>query len=224
MGALPLLSYTPDDMWTQMLRRGDGTLRLPAESFDLAGVLVDRANTFLKTHPDAALALQRVLTLRCATVREDGEPTKRRAARAEFTEQEWNLVSELADYPNRLLVAVTTEAGETYAEVAHESIFRHWQKLRQWVIAEQSFLSWRKRFEQQRQFWRLAPVDSKDRALLMVLYLEQAQQWAEKRANDLSPDDQNFIHLSIEQSFLSWRKRFENQRQDWETRAHPPTE
>ena len=111
VGALPLLSYTLDDMWTQMVRRGDGTLRLPAQSFELGGVLVDRADTFLETHPGAEDALRRVLTLRLATVREDGEPTRRRAARAEFSDEEWRLVSELADYPNRLLVTVTTESG-----------------------------------------------------------------------------------------------------------------
>ena len=32
VGALPLLSYTLDDMWTQMVQQGDGTLRLPAQS------------------------------------------------------------------------------------------------------------------------------------------------------------------------------------------------
>ena len=35
-GALPLLSYTLDDMWTQMVRRGDGVLRLPAERLSRA--------------------------------------------------------------------------------------------------------------------------------------------------------------------------------------------
>ena len=51
VGALPLLSYTLDDMWTQMVKRGDGVLRLPAQSFELGGVLVDRADTFLAAHP-----------------------------------------------------------------------------------------------------------------------------------------------------------------------------
>src|SRR6266571_8500955 len=51
VGALPLLSYSLDDMWTQMVRRGDGTLRHPAQSFELGGVLVDRANRFLETTP-----------------------------------------------------------------------------------------------------------------------------------------------------------------------------
>ena len=63
VGALPLLSYTLDDMWTQMVRHGDGMLRLPAQSFELGGVLVDRANNFLATHPGAEDALRRVLTL-----------------------------------------------------------------------------------------------------------------------------------------------------------------
>ena len=52
VGALPLLSYTLDDMWTQMVRHGDGTLRLPAQSFELGGVLVDRADKFLAAHPE----------------------------------------------------------------------------------------------------------------------------------------------------------------------------
>ena len=50
-GALPLLSYTLDDMWTKMVQRGDGLLRLPAEAFEPGGVLADRANAFLATIP-----------------------------------------------------------------------------------------------------------------------------------------------------------------------------
>ena len=33
-----------DDMWTAMVKRGDGVLRLPAQAIELGGVLVDRAN------------------------------------------------------------------------------------------------------------------------------------------------------------------------------------
>ena len=79
VGALPLLSYTLDDMWTAMVKAGDGVLRLPMQSFELGGVLVDRANAFLADNPGAEEALKRLLTLKLATVREDGEPTRRRA-------------------------------------------------------------------------------------------------------------------------------------------------
>ena len=98
--------------------------------------------------------MRRIFTLKLATVREDGEPTRRRAFRSEFSDEEWRLVSELADHPNRLLVTVATpKAGETYAEVAHEAIFRRWDKLREWIAAEREFLAWRSGLEAARRAW-----------------------------------------------------------------------
>jgi hypothetical protein len=41
-GALPLLSYLLDDMWSAMVARGDGVLRLPPAAMELGGVLVAR--------------------------------------------------------------------------------------------------------------------------------------------------------------------------------------
>ena len=198
VGALPLLSYTLDDMWQSMVKRGDGVLRLPVQSFELGGVLVDRADRFLETHPGAEGALRRVLTLRLATVREDGEPTRRRAARAEFSDKEWQLVSELADYPNRLIVTVTAETGETYAEVAHEAIFRRWDKLREWIATEREFLAWRSGLEVGRRSWAETPETSKADALLVGAALTQAQSWLLKRAEDLPAPDREFIAQSIE--------------------------
>jgi formylglycine-generating enzyme required for sulfatase activity len=197
VGALPLLSYTLDDMWTQMVKGGDGVLRLPAQSFELGGVLVDRANMFLAAHPNSEDALRRLLTLRLATVHEDGEPTRRRAPRSEFSAGEWRLVSELADHPNRLLVTVTAESGEIYAEVAHESIFRRWNKLRDWIAAEREFLAWRSGLEAARRAWHAIPPRSKDDALLMGHGLVQASNWLAKRAEDISPVDREFVMLSL---------------------------
>jgi hypothetical protein len=151
VGALPLLSYTLDDMWAEMVKRGDGVLRLPAQSFELGGVLVDRADKFLDDHPKSQDKLRRIFTLKLATVREGEEPTRRRALRSEFSEEEWRLVSELAGHPNRLLVTATPEGGETYAEVAHEAIFRRWDTLRNWIAAEREFLAWRTGLEAARR-------------------------------------------------------------------------
>jgi hypothetical protein len=110
VGALPLLSYTLDNMWTLMVKRQDGVLRLPAQSFELGGVLVNRADEFLVTHPKSEDDLRRIFTLNLATVREDEEPTRRRAVRSEFSDEEWQLVCALADHPNRLLVTVRPRA------------------------------------------------------------------------------------------------------------------
>jgi formylglycine-generating enzyme required for sulfatase activity len=197
VGALPLLSYTLDDMWTQMVQRGDGTLRLPIQSFELGGVLIDRAEKFLATHLGAEDSLRRMLTLRFATLHEGGEPTRRRAPHSEFSEAEWRLVSELADDPYRLLVTITTENGETYAEVAHEVIFRRWEKLRGWIATERQFLIWKSGLEAARHVWLATPDHAKNDALLMGLALEQAKNWLAKRSQDIVPVDRNFILLSL---------------------------
>jgi hypothetical protein len=156
-GALPLLSYLLDDMWMRMVQQGDGVLRLPAQAIELGAVLVDRADAFLAAHPGSGDELRRIFTLKLATVREGEEPTRRRAARSEFTDAEWRLVNELADHPNRLLVTATSETGETYAEVAHEAVFTRWDKLRDWIAAEREFLAWRTGLEAARRAWQKTP-------------------------------------------------------------------
>src|SRR5262249_55369998 len=195
-GALPLLSYTLDDMWTQMVQRGDGVLRLPAQSFELGGVLVDRADAFLAAHPHSQDELRRIFTLKLATVREGEEPTRGRAPRFEFTDEEWRLVCELADQPNRLLVTATSEAGETYAEVAHEAVFKRWEKLRDWIAAEREFLAWKTGLEAARRAWQATPKEMRTGALLMGVALAQAQSWLGKRREDLPVVDRNFIDQS----------------------------
>ena len=140
-----------------MVERGDGVLRLPLPAIELGGVLVERADAFLAAPSRVRGRAAAHLHAKLATVREDGEPTRRRALRSEFTDEEWRLVSELADHPNRLLVTATPEGGETYAEVAHEAIFRRWDKLREWIAAEREFLIWRSGLEAARRAWQATP-------------------------------------------------------------------
>jgi hypothetical protein len=224
-GALPLLSYALDDMWTRMVWNGDGVLRVTAASFETGSVLIDRADHFIAAHPGAEDAMRRLLTLRLATVREDGEPTRRRASRSECTEDEWLLVSALAEHPYRLLVTVTTETGESYAEVAHDAIFRRWSKLRDWIAIEREFLAWRNGLEADRRFWEMAPDQSKDSALLMGLRLEQGKMWLAQRPRDILKVDRVFIARSLEQSTKSigrrWPTTFQWQRQRLAGRPSP---
>ena len=87
-------------------------------------------------------------------------------------------------------------SGETYAEVAHEAIFRRWDKLRQWIAAEREFLAWRSGLEAARRAWQATTDRSKNNALLMGLALAQAQNWLAKRSGVLAAEDRNFISLS----------------------------
>jgi hypothetical protein len=206
-GALPLLSYLLDDMWTKMVERADGVLRLPAQALELGGVLAERADQFLLAHPKAEDDLRRVLTLKLANVREDGEPTRRRARRSEFSDTQWQLVSDLADHPHRLLVTATVEGGETYAEVAHEAIFRRWEKLRDWIAAEREFLVWKSGLENERRKWEAAPESAKSDALLMGLALAQAQSWVVNRPQDLPQSDLDFVGASLKREALERKQK-----------------
>lgn len=196
-GALPLLSYLLDDMWTQMVERGDGILRLPEGAVELGRVLVQRAEAFLARNPRAEDKLRRIFTLKLATVREDGEPMRRRSYRSEFSDEEWRLVSELAGDPNRLLAVATPEVGEPHAEVAHEAIFKRWDKLKEWIAAEREFLAWRSGLEAARRAWAATAEATKAEALLMGAALAQTQSWFAKRAEDLPAPDREYIVQSI---------------------------
>ena len=207
-GALPLLSYTLDDMWTSMVKRGDGVLRLGTKSFDLVAVLTSRADAFLAAHPGAEAMLRQIMTLRLATIQEGEKVTRRRARRSEFSDAEWRLVTALADHPNRLLVTVTSESGETHAEVAHETIFGRWEKLREWVAAEQEFLAWKSGFDGACRAWEKSPVASKKGALLMGAPLAKAQEWLDRRREGLT---------QIEREFVAQSSRYERvrRRREW---------
>ena len=140
-GALPLLSYLLTDMWDGMVKRGDATLRLPAQAIDVGSVLASRAEEFLKANPDRETALRRLLTLRLAALPPEGEPVRREACRAECSDAEWALAASLADQPWRLVVTGEREAdGEIVAEVAHEALLRAWPRLTSWLREERDFL------------------------------------------------------------------------------------
>jgi formylglycine-generating enzyme required for sulfatase activity len=197
-GALPLLSYLLDDMWSEMVKRGDGVMRLPKRAIELGDVLADRADQFLADHPASTDAIRRIFTLNLATVREDGQTTRRQAPRSEFSDEQWRLVSALADHPNRLLATSTSEAGVVHAEVAHEAIFRRWARLRDWIKDERDFLAWRTGLEAAQRTWAATPADAKSEALLMGAALTRAQGWLAKHGDDLAPADRDFIERSAE--------------------------
>jgi formylglycine-generating enzyme required for sulfatase activity len=173
-----------------------GVLRLPAQAFEPGSALINRADAFLAAHPNAEHQLRRIFVLKLANLREGEEPTRRRATRSDFTDEEWRLVKKLADHPNRLLVTATPQGGETYAEVAHEMIFRRWRKLRDWITAEREFLAWKTGLEAACRGWKNTPDSAKSGALLMGASLKQAQSWRAKRGEDLPALDREFIDQS----------------------------
>lgn len=203
--ALPLLQYVLERLWQQR-RSGYLTVDAYTAMGGVLNALGHEADAFLANHPGSEPVLRRIFTLKLATILEDGEPMRRRAARSEFTEEEWKIVGELADRRNRLLVTDTSESGEAYAEVAHSAMFQSWARLREWIAGEREFLIWRSSLEAAFRRWSAAPPGSSDDALLMGLELAQAERWLRNRAEDLPAANRDFIASSIERQRLSQRR------------------
>ena len=90
--------------------------------------------------------------------------------------------------------------------MAHEAIFRRWDKLRDWIAAERDFLAWRSRLEAARRAWQATPDGSKNDALLMGAALTQAQSWLASAAEDLPVADRDFIDRSVERESKARRR------------------
>jgi hypothetical protein len=124
-----------------MVRRGDATLRMPAQAVDVGGVLASRAEEFLKGHPDEEKALRRLLTLKLTSFQPGGEPVRRQTTVEECINTEWALAALLAGHPWRLVVMGERAAdGRIVAEVAHEALLRAWPRLANWLRQERDFL------------------------------------------------------------------------------------
>ena len=201
---LPLLAFLLEGMWMQMVARGDGILRLPVGG--LAEVVSERAESFVAMHRGAEDQIRDLFIRKLLVMRENDEPIPRPARRSEFSEDEWRLVCELADYPYRLLVLTTPASGQTYAEVASDAIFRSWPRFREWLYRERQFLVWRAKIETVYREWQVAPSELKKDALLTGLRLAEAESWLLQRANDLDAGIRQYIHLS---------KRRGSRRQRW---------
>ncbi|MFL6798068.1 MAG: ATP-binding protein [Xanthobacteraceae bacterium] len=212
-GALPLLSYLLTDMWEAMRRRGDATLRLPAQAIDVGGVLASRAEEFLADNPNDANDLRRLLTLRLALVPAEGEAIRRQATQEECSTTEWALAARLADHPWRLTVLHERELDRRMiAEVAHEAFLRGWPRLSHWLRDEREFLVFKSDAERAERRWR--EQGKTGSALLTGLDLKRAQQWLPSRKADLDVNVAMFLEQSIEAERSAFDRLVQAQKQE----------
>ena len=200
-GALPLLSDLLQEMWLNMLSRGDGVLRWSDQPgiVDIGLPLKRRADAFLElptTDPDV---VRRLFTLRLAQVAQVGEPVRRRARKSECTPAEWSVAEQLAGSDQRLLtISDPLLGGEPIVEVAHEQLLQSWPTLKRWLAEQREFLIWRTETEQAAADYRKLPVEKRPEAVLMGLRLTSAESWFAQRADDLAPELRDYVKASID--------------------------
>ncbi|MBD2538188.1 SUMF1/EgtB/PvdO family nonheme iron enzyme [Coleofasciculus sp. FACHB-SPT36] len=122
------------------------------------------------------------------------EDTRRLATRDEVGEDKWDLVRRLADA--RLVVTGWDEgAGKETVEIVHEALIRQWGRLRGWMESDRTFRSWQERLRTVMRQWESTGQD--EAVLLRGTLLAEAEAWQQKRSDELSEAERDFILLSL---------------------------
>jgi tetratricopeptide (TPR) repeat protein len=102
----------------------------------------------------------------------------------------------------------TRDGFSEVIEVAHEALLREWPALRGWLEADREFLIGKDKLTEDIANWRSAAAGQKSEALLGGLALTRARQWlVERRAQDLTGEEREFIGASIAQADAATKRK-----------------
>lgn len=192
-GNLPLLEFTLTQLWVQ---QQDGQMTHAAYKV-IGGVEKSLANhaeaEFGKLKPEEQKRAQQVF-VQLVRPGEGTEDTRRLASRDEVGENNWDLVTHLADA--RLVVTGRDETTSTETvEIVHEALIREWGRLHGWIESDRSFRTWQELLRSRMRQWENAGQD--EGPLLRGVPLAEAENWLQQRQNELSQAEQNFIQQSL---------------------------
>ncbi|HSF76051.1 MAG TPA: WD40 repeat domain-containing protein, partial [Microcoleus sp.] len=191
-GNLPLLEFALTELWKR--RKGKELSHTAYEEIgEVQGALTTYANAqYQLLNPSEQKQVQRIF-IQLVRPGEGAEDTRRMALKAELGEQSWSLVKQLADA--RLVVTSRNSASIDTVEVVHEALIKNWGQLRDWMSADHDFRSWQERLRAAIQQWQEAQQD--EGALLRGVPLVVAESWLQKRSDELSSGELEFIQKSV---------------------------
>ncbi|MDF0553334.1 WD40 repeat domain-containing protein [Kamptonema sp. UHCC 0994] len=191
-GNLPLLEFALTELWAK--RKGKELTHAAYEEIgEVQGALTTYANAqYQLLNPSEQKQVQRIF-IQLVRPGEGAEDTRRMALKAELGDQSWSLVKQLADA--RLVVTSRNSASIETVEVVHEALIKNWGQLREWMSADRDFRSWQERLRAAVQQWQEAQQD--EGALLRGVPLGVAESWLQKRSDELSLGEREFIQKSV---------------------------
>ncbi|MEG4087719.1 nSTAND1 domain-containing NTPase, partial [Microcoleus sp. POL10_C6] len=194
-GNLPLLEFALTRLWEKQQNR-----ELTHQAYEeIGGVKKAIANhaeqVYQKLSETEKKQAQRIF-VQLVRPGEGTEDTRRVASRAEVGEDNWNLVSYLAGSQARLVVTGRQEPEDT-VEVVHEALIREWGTLREWINANRQFRTWQERLKVALREWKNNNHDSG--GLLRGALLTVAEDWLEKRADEMTQEERDFIQVSVKE-------------------------
>ena len=193
-GNLPLLEFALTLIWERQENN-----RLTHAAYDAIGEIAGALARYAEEVVYAGLSQGEQDLIRKALMKlvhpgEGTEDTRRVATRGEFSDEEWALVQRMAD----LRMVVTGQDPATRqetAEIIHEALIQHWDRLREWVDSDRLFLSWQERTRAALRLWEEKTRD--EGALLRGALLTETESWLARRGADLSAAEREFILAGI---------------------------
>jgi len=199
-GALPLLQHA----LAELVGRRDGR-RLPAAGYratgGVIGALGRRAEQLYGSLSPTAGALARQIFLRLVAVDEQSEDARRRVRRAELgsLNAEPALIDDvLLQFGAHRLLSFDRDPltrGPT-VEVAHEALFREWDRLRGWIDSRREDLLRHRRLRTATGEWLAA--DRSPEYLFRGARLDELERWAAETDLGLAEDERRFLAASRE--------------------------
>lgn len=205
-GNLPLLEFALTELWKKRTRK-QLTHNAYEEIGEVSGALTRYADEkYSKLSQQDQQQVRRIF-VQLVRPGEGTLDTRRVATRAELNETNWSLVKELADarlvVTNRTIISqdnsqqqINIQEQET-VEVVHEALIRNWGQLREWMNTDREFRTWQEKLRAAMRQWQEM---KKDRGtLLRGAPLLEAEKWLQKRSDQLSLEEREFIEQSIKQ-------------------------
>jgi len=199
-GALPMVQYALTELFD---RRQEGRLTLEAyrDIGGVGGALAASAEHLFATRQLGDRDAVRELFLRLVTLGEGTPDTRRRVRLSELASIEADLramESALDAYGRHRLLTFDRDSGtrEPTVEVAHETLFIAWERLRGWIDEARDDIRVRSSLASAAADWETAGRD--ESFLLRGARLEQIASWADTTTVAPSVGDAAYMRASVE--------------------------
>lgn len=202
-GQLPLVESLLSQLWE---RREGGTLK--AEAYEQRGGVQGA----IARHAEESLwqlhlagddsEVRRLLTM-LARPDDSGGFVRRPARLDELAPEQRPIVEALAR--RRLLVVGRQADGTDVVELAHQALIDHWPRFRDWLDQDRDFLGWRHELGARRLTWESTGRD--DDALLRGVALARAEEWLQRRVDDVPDAERAFVEASRRRARGEARRR-----------------
>jgi hypothetical protein len=193
--ALPLLAFTLRELWDQ--DGGGGRLTLVGYRDRLGGVqgalarVAEALFAERRLTGGAELHMHKAL-LSMVRIDEEGRYVRKPAPWHTLPQDIHELLERFVQA--RLLVA-RSEGAERFLEVAHEALFRSWERLVGWLKTDHEFLLWHRRLSGAMAEWERNTHD--EHLLLQGPLLGEAERWLAERPEDLREAERTFLEASV---------------------------